>query len=191
LCRSGSWSLVPHAIARFELLYSGPFESLVGQVAADIGSVSPETQVVRMRSRRKYCRTFRTDVDASIWRHRLRAPTILDAGSAGQAARVGPYQGPHGAWQAFSPEMSHISACRVSPALARGDAARATVASRQANIDSSNGSEKRSKNTLSDKYFHFPDKHAHLPWRFALDTKSYCDAEGGSWRLRQIVRWSC
>jgi transcriptional regulatory protein RtcR len=33
-------------IARFELLYSGPFESLVEQVAADIGSVSPDTQVV-------------------------------------------------------------------------------------------------------------------------------------------------
>lgn len=33
-------------IARFELLYNGPFEQLVEQVAADIASVSPETQVV-------------------------------------------------------------------------------------------------------------------------------------------------
>jgi transcriptional regulatory protein RtcR len=34
------------AIARFELLYNGPFDKLAGEVAADIGSVSPETQVV-------------------------------------------------------------------------------------------------------------------------------------------------
>jgi hypothetical protein len=46
LCRSASSSLVPHAIARLELLYNGPFDSLVGQVAADISSVSPEKQVV-------------------------------------------------------------------------------------------------------------------------------------------------
>jgi transcriptional regulatory protein RtcR len=34
------------AITRFELLYNGPFDKLAGEVAADIGSVSPETQVV-------------------------------------------------------------------------------------------------------------------------------------------------
>jgi transcriptional regulatory protein RtcR len=34
------------AVERFELLYNGPFEKLVGEVAADIASVSPETQVV-------------------------------------------------------------------------------------------------------------------------------------------------
>jgi hypothetical protein len=45
-------------------------------------------------------------VDAGIGRHRLRAPTILDAGGAGQAARAGPYQCLHGAGQAFSPEMT-------------------------------------------------------------------------------------
>jgi hypothetical protein len=33
-------------VARFELLYNGAFESLVDQLAADIGSVSPATQVV-------------------------------------------------------------------------------------------------------------------------------------------------
>ena len=34
------------SIARFDLLYNGPFDTLVEQVAADIGSVSPDTQVV-------------------------------------------------------------------------------------------------------------------------------------------------
>lgn len=34
------------AIARFELLYNGPYERLVTQVAADISAVSPDTQVV-------------------------------------------------------------------------------------------------------------------------------------------------
>ena len=34
------------AIARFEMLYSGPYLNLVNELAADIGSVSPETQAV-------------------------------------------------------------------------------------------------------------------------------------------------
>lgn len=33
-------------VDRFELLYSGPFEELIGQVSADITAVSPETSVV-------------------------------------------------------------------------------------------------------------------------------------------------
>lgn len=34
------------SIARFELLYNGPYEKLVDEVAADISAVSPDTQVV-------------------------------------------------------------------------------------------------------------------------------------------------
>lgn len=34
------------AVARFDLMYNGPVDSLISQVAADIASVSPETQVV-------------------------------------------------------------------------------------------------------------------------------------------------
>jgi hypothetical protein len=46
-------------IARFELLYNGPFDKLVEQVAADIGSVSPDTQVLphalELRDARSAC----------------------------------------------------------------------------------------------------------------------------------------
>ena len=34
------------AVARFDLMYNGPVDSLISQVTADIASVSPETQVV-------------------------------------------------------------------------------------------------------------------------------------------------
>jgi hypothetical protein len=76
-------------------------------------------------------------------------------------------------------------------AFVRPEAPRPPLPPRQANIDSRDESEKHSKNALSDKCFHFTGKRMRtfiVVSRF--DTKSCCNVEWESWRLRQITQWS-